>query len=311
MATSIMLMARDSKLSDDEAQHLVKRMAKSYMDEIAEHKDAKPGEVLPGLRRHDDSWGVVKDLIKEKSDVKQEDMLGRFAVKGTDKEKDKFVKLQRNQKLQETSNREKDLLAALLKKYDRDQGRTPGLKRPLEILDMARRLESGGSTFGLKRYYVLLKGSSDGPPIILEIKQELPTATETETGDLKQANANRIFRNMEAMGGTPDPMMSRATMDGGAYFIREREREKGAIEPGDLKKNQWEELVEQAGIAMARAHAYQGGAAAAIHKWIGNDQDMLVDRLQDFATTYAEQTRKDSRAYATLTETKMGAAPRK
>lgn len=150
------------------------------------------------------------------------------------------------------------------------------------MLDCAHKTDSGGSTYGLNRFFVLLQGS-EGVPVILEIKQELPNGIETSSGDLSKADAQKIFQSMQAIGGSSNPLLTVATLDGGAYLVREREREKGTIDLTSLDRDDWKDLAEQAGQAIARAHGHQPGAAKAINNWIGEDQDTLVDNLEHFA----------------------------
>lgn len=113
------------------------------------------------------------------------------------------------------------------------------------------------------------------------------------------ASAQHIFSSMAALGGTFDPTMASAQMEGHAYYIRERHREKASLEPGEFRSlQQWQDLVEQAAIALARAHAHQPGVARAICDWVGPDQDLLIRRLQSFSLTYARQTELDCAAFA-------------
>jgi len=92
--------------------------------------------------------------------------------------------------------------------------------------------------------------------------------------------------------------MAAGTIDQDAYYVRERQREKGSL-PIDkfTKPEDWAELVDHAAIALARAHAFQPGAAAKILNWVGPDQELLVERLQTYAETYARQTELDCAAY--------------
>ncbi|CAN0334770.1 unnamed protein product, partial [Phaeothamnion confervicola] len=185
-----------------------------------------------------------------------------------------------------------------LANYDKTQGATPGLKRPLKVLDMAAKLESGGSTYGLHRYYVLAEATQGAAPVILEVKQELPTAPESASGDLSTASAQHIYDGMSGMGLTVSPMMAPATMNGTAYLVREREREKGALDMNTLDLDDWKAVAEQAGMVLARNQSHQAGAAKAVSKWVGDDGDTLVTNLQNWAQKYARQTREDTRAFA-------------
>jgi uncharacterized protein (DUF2252 family) len=291
LATSIILFGKDAGMSKSDCLPLIDQMVKGYANAIDRHKNGDPPENA-GIRVGKAS-GVVKDFLEKQSGVTQEDMLSRFASKSHGG----FTELKRNDELKDPTSQDHQLVADCLANYDKTQGKTPDLQRPIKMLDVACRVESGGSTYGLKRYYALLQGT-DKLPIILEIKQELPSAPVTASGDLSKADMPKIFKGMQAMGGVQNPLMAQATLDKGAFFIREREREKGSIDPTKLKPEQWKDLCEQAGEALAKAHAHQPGAGQDIAKWIGSDEEALSQNLQSFAVDYAKQTEQDTAAYA-------------
>lgn len=287
MATSLLLM---SPLEDEQCRPLVERMALGYLDELRRLEDAK-APVHNGLRR-EEAWGAVAALIDKKSANTQAELLDEFCQHG---------RLKRNHELKEISRREEQLIRDFLPHWESQVGDTPELVRPLQVLDLARKTDSGGSTFGLNRYFILVAGK-DGQERILELKQELPTAPEQGTGNTEEANADYIFSCMKALGGNFEPTMAAGTIDNDAYYVRERQREKGSLPIQDFTTpEQWQELVDHAAIALARAHAFQAGAAEKILQWVGPDQELVVERLQTYAETYARQTELDCAAYkATL-----------
>ena len=288
MATSLLLM---SPLEDEACRPLVERMASGYLDELARLEDAK-APVHNGLRR-DEAWGAVRALIDEKAPSTQADLLHEFCKHGI---------LKRNKELKDISRREEQLIRGFLPHWESQVDETPDLVRPLQVIDMARKTNSGGSTFGLNRYFILVEGT-DGEARILELKQELPTAPEQGTGNTEEANADYIFSCMKALGGNFEATMAAGTIDNDAYYVRERQREKGALPISDFTRfEQWEELVDHSASALARAHAFQPGAAAKILKWVGEDRPLLVERLQAYAETYARQTEIDCAAYKTSLE---------
>ncbi|MBN9418429.1 MAG: DUF2252 family protein [Candidatus Eremiobacteraeota bacterium] len=283
MATSLLLM---SPLPDEECRPLVERMAVGYLDELRRLEESK-APVHNGITRHE-ARGAVAALIDKKSKNTQAELLDEFCKHG---------RLKRNHELKDPSRREEQLIRDFLPHWEKEAEETPELVRPLEVLDIARKTDSGGSTFGLNRYFILVKGK-DGEDRILELKQELPTAPEQGTGNTEEANADYIFSCMKALGGNFEPTMAAGTIDNKAYYMRERQREKGALPISDFTRpEQWEELVDHAAIALARAHAFQAGAAAKILRWVDQDQDLLVERLQTYAETYARQTEQDCADY--------------
>jgi hypothetical protein len=283
MATSLILM---SPLSSRECRHLIAHMAEVYLDELKRLNHQ--GATDHGGITLDEAKGAVAKLIQKKSQVTQTELLEEFADGN---------RLKRNQELRDTTAAEQQLVEGFLAHYEAHQGDTPELKRPLQVLDVAAKMESGGSTYGLQRFFLLVE-ANQGEPRILDMKQQLPTAPEQSSGDPEEANAEYIFQCMSALGGTFDPTMAAATLDKKAYYIRERQREKGSLPISNFQRpEQWRDLVESAAIAVARAHAFQSGAAQDITDWVGDDKEMLIDRLQNFAEVYAEQTRQDQAAF--------------
>lgn len=283
MATSLLLM---SPLSDEECRPLIALLADSYLKEL--QNLAAQGATDHGGITQDEAWGSVAQLIERKSGATQADLLAEFC---------EGPRLKRNHELKDISDLERQQIENFLPEYEGKVGETPELVRPLQILDIARKSESGGSTYGLNRYFILVQGC-DQAPRILELKQQLPTAPEQNTGNTEEANADYIFSCMKALGGTFDPTMAAGTIDRDAYYVRERQREKGSLPVADFHRpEQWQELVQQAAVALARAHAFQSGAAQSIIDWVGPDQAELTERLQNFAETYARQTELDWAAY--------------
>jgi len=283
MATSLLLM---SPLSDEQCRPLIAEMADRYLKEL--QNLATQGATDHGGITQDEAFGAVARLIEKKSKATQEDLLNEFC---------QGQRLKRNHELKDITAAERQQIEGFLPEYESKVGDTPELVRPLQVLDIARKSESGGSTYGLNRYFLLVQGKNEDPRI-LELKQQLPTAPEQNTGNTEEANADYIFSCMKALGGTFDPTMAAGTIDRDAYYVRERQREKGSL-PVDKfdRPEQWQELVQQAAVALARAHAFQNGAAQSILDWVGNDQSELTERLQTFAETYARQTELDCAAY--------------
>jgi len=279
MATSLLLM---SNLTASQGRELISDMALAYLGELKSL--AASGATDHGGITLDEARGSVATLIEKKSRQTQAKLLKEFADGD---------RLKRNQELRDVTPREQELLNGFLANYESKQGDTPELRRPLQIMDIAGKMESGGSTYGLNRYFILV-AAQDGEPRILDLKQELPTAPEQSTGNTGEANADYIFSCMSKLGGTFDPTMGAGTIDEDAYYMRERQREKGSLPISEFERpEQWQELVEQASVALARAHAFQPEAAQKITDWVGPDQATLIDRLQNFAEAYAQQTRQD------------------
>ena len=286
-ATSIALMAR----AGSDSNQLIADFTHGYLAEMSRLSTA-PTPQNSGLTAGE-AQGPVADLIADRSEKTQKHLLKKLATQGPD-----GYQLQRTDELLNPTPQDHQLVQSMLTGYDQTQGATPSLERPIKILDLARRVDSGGSTFGLNRYYALVQGTGS-LPLIMEIKQELPSAPETASADPRQCSAKNLLAGMQALGGTPNPIEATATaIDGTPYFIREREPEKGSVDLSKLSPTKAASLVTQAGTALARAHAHEPGAAAAVTRWVGSDESTLTTNLESFAQTYAQQTRNDTQAFA-------------
>jgi uncharacterized protein (DUF2252 family) len=180
----------------------------------------------------------------------------------------------------------------LLQSYEAGLGDTPSVKRPLEVWSVAERLGSGGSSFGLPRYYAAVAGA-DGQPVVLEIKQILPAPLDSSDPDLSKADAAAVVANQRSLGGLANPL----TGSTGGWLVREREWEKSNLWPDKWGYRELKEAVQQAALVLARAHTQTPGASRAVAAWVGDDSAVAIRNLREFARDYASQTRVDHRAF--------------
>ncbi len=178
----------------------------------------------------------------------------------------------------------------LLHRYEAGLGDAPSVKRPLEVWSVVERLGSGGSSFGLPRYYAAVAGS-DGQPVVLEVKQILPAPLESDSCDLSQADAGAMVSNQKALGGYANPLTG--GVDG--WLVREREWEKSNLWPDKWGYDELKQAVQQAALVLARAHTQTPEAARAAARWVGDDSALAIRNLREFARDYAAQTRVDHR----------------
>lgn len=161
------------------------------------------------------------------------------------------------------------------------------------------KLGSGGSSYGLPRYYALV--ANDDPtkaPIILEIKALLPSPIKTPDSTTS-ANGKEIVENQDILSGYKNPLVGSLTMDNHSFLVRELEPEKNNYTIDNVKTlSDSKELFEQAAKVLARSHSSLEGQADKILHWIGNDDKKLNKRLTDFSIKYADQTRIVQQALA-------------
>jgi uncharacterized protein (DUF2252 family) len=277
MGVSLYVAARSDGLTADEGLALVRDMGKSYL--------ASLGEEGPAFLSREETTGKVKDLVDKAGSKDQKKFLTKWTTgDGT--------ALLRGEDLEDP---EPQRGAQIL-----DQIKTTFPE--LNVLDLASKPHSGGSTRGLERYYTLIE-NPDGDPWILEVKAVLPTPVQIPDGDLSRGDGAKILEYQKQMGSPVDARHRAFKLDGVAFFTREREREKDSLK--DKAKN-LSDLAPLLGKVLARAHNSSG---ADIQGWVnGRDEDLLKN-LEGFSQTYARQVESDYREFVVKYPPPGGSAP--
>ncbi|KAL7533942.1 hypothetical protein ACHAXR_006862 [Thalassiosira sp. AJA248-18] len=141
------------------------------------------------------------------------------------------------------------------------------------VLDVARRVGSGIGSFGVDRFYVLLKGEDmllsegqDGASVILDVKYEPVSAVSRILDDvdpITQAWYQGMFRNeadrsaqgQRRLTSYTDPYVGYLVIEGNSYNVRQRSPYKHSFDYGTLKNARaFNEFMEQIAIATATAH---------------------------------------------------------
>jgi len=292
LATSALLAARKAGIDKDGQKALVQDIGQHYFDAI--HTLAQKKKPGPAPLGADEASGPVKDLIDTSEGVKRGDFLSNL-VDGSDATGWHF--LQTKELLPVTKMREAQILAAL-RDYERGLGAGAKAAVPLHVLATTEKLGSGGSSFGLNRYYVLVANADPSKkPVVLEVKQLLPVPLQTQDADLHRAEGAQVVSNQRALGSAPNPLTGSATLDGFSYLVRELEPQKARVTVDKLDSKDLTKLCEQAATVLARSHAQAPGQAEAIQAWVKNDAKKATANLWDFAKGYADQVEADFTAF--------------
>jgi uncharacterized protein (DUF2252 family) len=172
------------------------------------------------------------------------------------------------------------------------------------VLDAARVLGAGVSSWGRVRVYVLVEGPTPdrADDVVLEVKELADTVAFPwhSSGAAREAAGERVLAAMRGAWSRPDadplwgattwlalPMQVRAET-AGAKTVRVS-RMTGARGTPDALRG----LARQLGMLVARAHAApvpEGvSVAAEIHRVIGASVDVFADEQADAAVAYADQ----------------------
>lgn len=293
-ATSMVLAARKIGATAAEQQALAGKVFDEYFEEATEL--IKDGPKPPFLTA--DNKGVngkIKALIENAAKAKRKDFLDKYS-KGTGARRTLLCDDPKEPDLKSVKD------AAVLSGIP---GMLPIHKSlsftAKSVLQVCEKLNSGGSSFGLPRYWVLTANSDvTKEPFIFEVKQLLPPAVKPGT----PADGTKLLAGQtQLMGGfVPNTVRyATATWDKKAYLIREVEPEKDSLKLDKASVADLQDLVQAAAKVLARAHT-QGGEPARAREiadvWMPKpDRPAARTRLIAFATAYADQVAADHAAY--------------
>ena len=285
LAASTVLAARQAGLGKPEQTELVRELGKAYFAQI---HDAAAHRGTPATLDAGSASGPVKDLLAKSEGNKRKELLGKL-VDAPDATSPRF-KL--GAELVAVSPADAKAITAGLADYGRARSKDAKAQLPLQVLDLVKKEGSGGSSFGLPRYYALVKGQEGKLPVVLEVKLCLPSPLDGKPVDLSRSSAASVLKSQQALGGLQNPLTGEARIGGKSFLVRELEPEKERLTPEKQSPKDLLSLSRQAAMALARSHC-QGGRADALDAWAGGKSKGAVERLTSFATGYADQAEAD------------------
>ncbi len=283
LGASLVLVGKGDQLSGPQLRRVVHAAAEAYAKEIHRLAAGK-GDTDPYIKRAD-AAGPVKHLVELIVDTGRKARVEALGVHG-----DRFKK--DDPTLGRVTPEVRAQVEKALESYAQRLPAGMKVKVPLVVLDVAEKLGSGGSSFGLPRYNVLVERLG-GLPVVLELKSCPPQPTGGTPSQLDANSAPRIVSNCAALGGLKNPLTGYTTLNHRSFLVREREPERGAIRVEELKTlEDLKSTGEQAAVVLARAHA-ASRAAPAIDGWVAGDTKALGRALAKFSLNYAAQSETD------------------
>lgn len=137
------------------------------------------------------------------------------------------------------------------------------------IDDVARKVVGIGSV-GTRCYLIVLRGP-DGEPLLLQIKQAVPSVLETHGGIAQPGlpalgtpdrEGQRVYSHQRVLQAVGDPFLGHFTGRSHDYYVRQYHDMKGAIRLSGLGAPEYLAYVRTCGALLARAHAQSAPAAA-------------------------------------------------
>ncbi|MCP3104840.1 DUF2252 domain-containing protein [Myxococcus sp. K15C18031901] len=289
MAASAALTARESGLSAKEQAEVVRAFADAYFSTVA--KLAKGGANPGAFLTKKEATGKVDDLIAEAQDASRAKWVKEYAkVDGPD-----AARLRTTDTVRPVSASKQREVTAALNAHVSTLKAPQQVALPLRVLDVAQRLDAGGSSYGLERFYVLAKASDPkAPPVLVELKELLANSL---TSPPSPADGTAVVEAQRAAVGDLNPLTGATRMGGRAFLVREMEPEKAKLGDKALTgRKDLRSVFAQAGEVLARAHGATPQSARKLAAWVGSDADAATVRLEAFAKGYADQVQADWRA---------------
>jgi len=194
------------------------------------------------------------------------------------------------------------------------------------VLDVARRVGSGIGSFGVDRFYVLLKGLDNGKEegaVVLDVKFEPKSSFTTILEEDQLARYKQLFHNeadrtnkaQQSLTSYTDPFVGFLVIDDRPYSVRMRSSYKQSFDLGILTNfREFNEFIEQIAIITATAHvrgtvAKSPGQFKHVIKVLlggGHNRRRWSHLVAAIALSYREQVLLDFDCFKEYVDTKFG-----
>ncbi len=159
-------------------------------------------------------------------------------------------------------------------------------------VDVAFKVVGTGSV-GTMDFVVLLLGRSPDDPLLLQVKEALPSCYARYLPGAPPCphQGRRVAEGQHRMQSATDPLLGWTSMHGRDFIVRQLADHKAGLDPADLVDDALVSYAPVSGEILAKAHARTGDAAA-IAGYCGRS-DKLDRAIARFAEAYADQTEQD------------------
>jgi len=159
-------------------------------------------------------------------------------------------------------------------------------------VDVAFKVVGTGSV-GTRDYVVLLLGRGPADPLLLQVKEAVPSCYARYLPDLPPCphEGRRVAEGQHRMQTATDPLLGWTRIADHDFIVRQLADHKASLEPADLVDDALLSYGLVCGEILAKAHARTGDAAA-IAGYCGRG-DRLDRAFVRFAVAYADQTERD------------------
>jgi uncharacterized protein (DUF2252 family) len=290
LATSVVLQGRNQGLPDAQIDAIVKDLGKAYFGELGGF--ARSGVRPKGYMTQDQTSGPIAAQLHQDAGVTRADLVGKSTKAG--KHGLHFT----GKKFQPVDDKTAKKIGKAFEQYAQGLPAEASIANPPQILDIQQKLGSGGSSFNMARYVVLVADKDPSqPPHIVELKEEMPSAVADGSGDPSRADAAQDVANQHRLVGFLNPLVGSLSMNGSSFLVRETEPGAHSFDVTTLTDaSGLDQVAINAATELARVHA-QSMSASDARAWVGKDPGTMIGNLDAFAKTYADQTDADFQAF--------------
>ncbi|HEX7838644.1 MAG TPA: DUF2252 domain-containing protein [Kofleriaceae bacterium] len=293
LAISLVLVAREAQMSDRIAREAVMAMIRSWREtlhELADLPAVELGRYCVHRFAFEGAVGRVLHKAERMTALHARDELTAPSHDG----KPRF--LANPPKLTPVPEAEAQAVLGALVAY-RDT-LAPNHQQVLDCYlayDVAFKVAGAGSIGG-RNYAVLCVGNGIDDPLILQVKQALPSCYEAlglVSADPRVAShqGRRVAEGQHRMQTWTDPLLGWTTIDGVPFYVRQLSDHKASIDPADLKRSSLVEYARVCGETFAKAHGRTADAAV-LYGYAGQ-ADKLDRAIAQLAILGADQVTSD------------------
>ncbi|MEV0803758.1 DUF2252 domain-containing protein [Kribbella sp. NPDC050281] len=174
-----------------------------------------------------------------------------------------------------------------------------------EFVDMARKVVGVGSV-GTRCWIVLLRGRDDGDPLLLQVKEAVPSVLKTMVPTvLRQRSAprnegERVVVGQRLMQAASDIFLGWQRVDGidgqtRDFYVRQLRDMKGSAVVEKMDPRGMTMYGQLCGWTLARAHA-RSGDRIALATYLNSD-DAFPEAMVEYAEAYADQNERDYQVF--------------
>ncbi len=295
LAISIVVAGREARCSDAQCSDAVREMVRTWRDTLFELGELTALEVARYHVCRFTQDGPVGRVLAKAAHVTPHTAAAQMAqlVEG----KPKFVEAP--PKIRRVPEAVAQAVLAALAAYRETLG--PARQQVFdayEPCDVGFRVAGTGSLGG-RNYLVICLGNGPEDPMILQVKQALPSCYASlvpRADDTAEHDGMRVAQGQHRMQTASDPFIGWTMIDGVPFYVRRLADHQAAIDPEDLRRAALVEYARVCGETFAKSCARTGDAL--VLAGYAGQGDNLDRALAKLALAGADQVEADWEHYA-------------